>query len=365
MPDPTPEYIFVDDPGTLDYLANALTDTSLLALDTEFVRESTYFPELCVLQIATPEIVAAVDCLARFDLDELFEILLSENKTWILHSARQDLEVVFYRSQKLPRRLIDTQIAAALTGMPMQVGLQSLLEEKIGIRIGKQHTRADWRKRPLTAALIDYAIDDVRHLFALWSHLQEQLASLERQSWFEEDCARQLALPIEPDIATLFERAKGTGSLKGRSRAAAYALLAWREARAKAVDRPRRWVLADDQLVSIALTTPESMTELKDVRGLPRRLVERSGREILAAIRDATPVAEAPDSPIPDPRLVKSLQREVRGLAESLGIQSELLATRRDIAAAAAGSPPDIIATGWRHGVLGAVLGRVSPDQAS
>lgn len=365
MPEPAFEYAFVNDAQSLGHLSTALSDERLLALDTEFIRERTYFPELCVLQVATPRVVAAVDCLAPLDLAGLFEVLLREDKTWILHSARQDLEVLFMKTGKLPRRLIDTQIAAGLIGMPAQIGLQGLLEDMLGIRISKQHTRADWSRRPLPDALIQYALDDVRYLFTLWDSLRRRLESLGRESWFEEDCERQLGLPIEPDVSTLFERAKGTGSLRGASRAAAFALLAWREERAKNIDKPRRWVLGDDQLVRIAAAAPGSMTELEAVRDLPRRLAARSGHEILAAIREAEPMEEAPDLPMPDARVVKSLQQDVRKLAESLGIQPELLATRRDIAAAAGGSPPDIVAAGWRHEILGEVFERISRDRVS
>ena len=171
------EFPLIDDGRALETLCERIANASLVALDTEFVRERTYFPELCVLQIATDEAVAAVDCLSGIDLDPLFATLYAESKCWLLHSARQDLEVLFYRAGKLPAHLIDTQIAAGLLGLPLQVGLQGLLEEMLGVRIDKEHTRADWSARPLPAALERYALDDVRYLIPAWQELSARCSA--------------------------------------------------------------------------------------------------------------------------------------------------------------------------------------------
>ncbi|MGD8341431.1 MAG: HRDC domain-containing protein, partial [Gammaproteobacteria bacterium] len=316
--------------------------------------------ELCVLQVATDEVVAAIDCLAPCDLDPLFDLLLAEDKVWVLHSARQDLEVLYYRNQRLPNQLIDTQIAAGLTGMPAQIGLQNLLAEVLEVDIGKQHTRANWSRRPLTDALKQYALDDVRYLLAAWHALEQELDELGRLAWFHEDCARQLALPIEPDTASLYDKIKGAGSLRGKRRATASALVEWREERAKTSNRPRRWILADDQLVRIATTLPRSTAELEAIPNLPPRLVARSGSQLLEAIEGAEEIADAPQRAAPDRGLVKALQEKVRSRARELGIQPELLATRRDIARIAAEQTPDALPAGWRRAVLAELLESIS-----
>jgi ribonuclease D len=358
------EYAFVDDTNALNDLINDLADAGLLALDTEFIRERTYYPELCILQIATTEVIAAVDCLAPMDLDPLFDVLLGRDKQWLLHSARQDLEVLYNRKGRLPESLLDTQIAASLIGMPLQIGLQGLLEETLNVEIGKQHTRANWKRRPLPDAFLDYALDDVRFLIPALDELETRLDEHGRTSWFEEECARQLSLPIEPDVQTIFERTKGAGRLRGEHRAAALALVAWREDRARTQDKPRRWILADDELVRLAAALPQTQADLERVEGLPARLVARAGSLLLAAIRDREPAETIPESPVPNKAVVQSLQSDVKSLAGKLGIAPELLATRRDIAMLAAGRVPEGLSTGWRRSVLGDLLDQISRDPA-
>jgi len=358
------EYPLVDDSGGLNDILEHIEDARLLALDTEFLRERTYYPELCVLQIATDKIIVAIDCLAPVDLDPLFKSLLAPEKIWLLHSARQDLEVLFYRADALPEQLIDTQIAAALIGLPMQIGLQGLLEETLQVSIGKQHTRSDWSHRPLPEALQRYALDDVRYLHPACRQLKEQLESLGRATWFDEECARQLGIPVEPEVQTIFERTRGTGSLKGQHRAAALALVAWREEKARARNRPRRWILADDKLSRIAAALPQSLADLSRVPDLPARFVARSGDSLLDAIDNAEPVDDIPEPAPPDRAVVKLLQSEIRSLAETIGIQPELLATRRDIATVAAGRLPETLSSGWRGLILGEILEKVSSGRA-
>jgi ribonuclease D len=349
--EPTESALIADD-QTLRETATRLAGSRLFALDTEFVRESTYYPELCVLQVATDEIVVAVDCLAPIDLAPLLEVLLADDAAWVLHSARQDLEVLTNLAGRLPRKLIDTQIAAALIGSPLQIGLQAMLREILGIEIGKEHTRSDWSRRPLPDAEIRYALDDVRHLLPAWRELEKRLDSAGRVSWLEEDCRRALALPMQPDAATILERTKGAGGLQGKRRAAAVALIAWREARAQERDRPRRWILADEALVRIATDLPQTPADLKRIPDLPPKLVAGSGAALLAAIEGAAPLP-ASERPEPvDRSLVKRLQESVKERAATLGIPPEMLATRKDIVLAASGQADEALATGWRSTVL-------------
>ncbi|MDX1563121.1 MAG: HRDC domain-containing protein [Gammaproteobacteria bacterium] len=359
------EFPIVDDEAALRQVTARVADASLVALDTEFVRERTYFPQLCLLQIATDDIVAAVDCLAELDFGPLFAALLADDRVWVLHSARQDLEVLWNESHRLPQRLIDTQVAAALLGKPIQVGLQNLLSEQLGIDIGKEHTRANWARRPLPEAQLSYALDDVRHLLPLWQALETELRELGRLDWFEEDCARILATPTTPDTATIFERTKGVRSLTGRRRAAAMALVAWRETEAQRKNRPRRWILSDEQLMQIATALPESQAALESLKSLPPKLVARAGRSILEAVAGAPPVDDATLPTPPDKAVVRALQTEIKRRAEKLGIQTEVLATRRDVSAAAAGRLPADIASGWRGPILDEVVGGLSRGRAS
>ena len=329
-----------------------LDDAQFVAVDTEFVRESTYFPKLCLIQLATDKLTACIDCLADLDLTPLLAQLLDRDVTWIVHSGRQDIEVVWHAAGTKPAQVYDTQIAAGLLGEAPQVGLRELLRSTLGVEIGKAFTRTNWAKRPLDAGAIDYAIDDVRHLLPLWRELAERLESRGRLAWFLEDCARALEAPLEPDLMTLYQRTKGTGRLDRLGIKAALSLLSWREDRAKRVDRPRRWVLADETLVAIAAQRPRSLAELHNVDGLTERVVAKSGDALLTAVMSSSDLRFDEEPPAfsanLDPKRLKSLQARVRDCASRLGIEPEVLAAKRDIAACMMGSPPTHLVSGWR-----------------
>jgi ribonuclease D len=358
------QFPLVDDSATLQEVMRHLDGAESIAIDTEFVRERTYYAQLCVLQIATDGMIAAIDCLADIELDVLFAELAQAQTTWVLHSARQDLEVLIPRTGRLPARLIDTQIAAAMLGFPLQVGLQALLSETLGIGIGKEHTRIDWSRRPLASEAIAYALDDVRYLMPGWEALKARLDSSGRGEWFTQDCARQLALPLLPSADAILDRTRGAGRLDASKRGAAHALVQWREERARQRDKPRRWILADDQLVSIAAAMPATLQDLKQITGLPGSLAERSGTAILSAIANAEPLPPLREPASPDKQMLRTLQERVRVLAEKLNVQPELLATRRDLSLVAAGQMPEVFATGWRAAILGELIREVSADRA-
>jgi ribonuclease D len=244
-----------------------------------------------------------------------------------------------------------------LIGSSLQVGLQAMLRETLGIEIGKEHTRADWSRRPLPDAEIRYALDDVRYLLPAWRTLEARLDAAGRLAWLEEDCRRSLLLPTQADAPTILERTKGAGGLKGKRRSAALALVAWREERARQRNRPRRWILADDVLVRIATALPQSLADLKRIPDLPPKLAAGGGAALLAAIDGAEALPESPVADGADRSVVKRLQEAVRERATALGIQPELVATRRDIALAASGQISEALATGWRSTVLAGLFG--------
>jgi len=189
----TQEIGWIDNDESLARLVAALAQTRVAAVDTEFVREKTYYPQLCLIQVGTGDQVACIDCLASLDLTPLYARLFDPSFTWVLHSARQDLEVVFQLAGRMPPRLIDTQVAAALTGYPPQVGLEGLLKRTLGVELGESFARTDWSRRPLPEAPLRYALDDVRYLLAAWERLDTELGRLGRREWAHEDCERMLA----------------------------------------------------------------------------------------------------------------------------------------------------------------------------
>lgn len=353
-----PEQLLVDDASALRGLAESVASAGVIAVDTEFVRETTYFPTLCLIQLATDEVMACVDCLADIDLEPLFDALFAPGQRWLLHSARQDLEVLWNHAGRLPPELLDTQIAAALVGFAPQLGLAELVSELLGAELDKSHARTDWRRRPLSKAALNYALDDVRHLLPAWQRLRVRLVELDRLEWFREDSRRLLELPPTADARTILERMRSAAALSADARAAALALVRWREHRARELDRPRRWIMRDELVIRIARAMPRTREELRAVPELPGRLAKRSGSAMLAALEASrSPALRAEARTMhpgasPDKNRLKALQAVVRERAARLGIHAEVLATRRDLSALAAGIEPAILADGWRAAVL-------------
>jgi len=344
----------------LTELLDALTNVSIAAVDTEFVREKTYYPQLCLIQVATREQTACIDCLAPLDLEPLYALMFRPGFTWVLHSARQDLEVIWQRSGRLPPRLIDTQIAAALGGSAPQIGLETLLARTVGVELGESYARTDWSRRPLPEAAVKYALDDVHYLLTAWDRLEAELETLGRRDWLLEDCERALAEPPEADPLQVWVRLKGVHGLPFPAQCAALTLVRWREAAAQRADRPRRWLLADEELLSIAAALPATTEALEPL--MPPKFVARFGAAVLTAIAsrsdaalEADVRANASQGP-PDKNAIKNLQEQVRQRGAALGIEPEILATRRELIALAAGHPPRHLTHGWRAAELAAVI---------
>jgi ribonuclease D len=353
---------WVDNDAALASLVAALGRTSIAAVDTEFVREKTYYPQLCLIQVGTLDQVACIDCLAGIDLTPLYARLFDPSFTWVLHSARQDLEVVFQLTGRMPPRLIDTQVAAALTGYAPQVGLEGLLRRTLGVELGESFARTDWSRRPLPEAPLRYALDDVRYLLAAWERLDAELGRLERREWLREECERMLAENPVADTTAVWSRIKGVHGLAFASQCAALALVRWRETAAQRSDRPRRWLLADEVLLAIAAALPRDADALAALAD--SKYIARSAPAVLAALasrNDAELQAEVRANaaqPMPDKALVKSLQERVRQHAAALGIEPEILATKRDLTGVALNDPPAHLRTGWRATELAHVLER-------
>ena len=346
----------VDDAQSLADLVDAISDAPLVALDTEFVREQTYYPRLCLIQVATPGRLACVDCLADMDLKPLFSALLAPGRTWLLHSARQDLEAMQRLMFRLPCGLIDTQIAAALLGRTPQIGLQDLVGEELKLRLEKGFTRTNWAARPLPGGALQYALDDVRHLFALWGVLRGQLKNLKRLDWLEEDCRTALETPVLTPPAALWSRLRGVRALNARTRCAALALVEWRESCAQRLNRPRRWLCSDQLLVRIAKTMPSRPEDLSGIPELPKRFARRFGDEIVSAIAASKTeknlrLVDVRRAPIQESQF-KRLRDGARQRARKLNVDPQVLATRQELLDQLRGKPSGRIAGGWRRDQL-------------
>ncbi len=327
-----------------------------LALDTEFMRERTYYPELCLIQAALPDQIVLIDPLSDIDLAPL-RTLMGGSADKILHASRQDQEVLVAALGCAATPLFDTQHAAALCGHPPQWSYAALVKAFCEVELPKDSTRTDWTRRPLSAKQLAYAADDVRYLISLREQLQARLQALGREQWFAEDMRQMEAVALDVAPEDAWNKVKGKGHLQGRALAVLQTLAAWRERRAQSRNRPRRWVLADEVLLAIAQAQPASQAALAGIDGMPERVLQRQGKELLEAVETAqqSDIPEL-DQRIPDKAEVKRLQTELRRIAEGLELDATLLATRADLNALVLNGHSKRLEQGWRREIVGAPL---------
>jgi ribonuclease D len=351
----------ITDTAALAAAAAALAPHEALGLDTEFMRERTYYAQLCLLQLGSSGIAVCVDPLALASLDPLRPLLSAPGQCKILHAARQDLEVLAPAVGTL-QNVFDTQVAAALVGFPAQVGYADLVRQILGVDLHKSQTRTDWSRRPLSAAQLDYALDDVRHLPPLREQLAGRLERLGRRAWFDEEMAEigSESFVIDPDQAWL--RIKAFAELDPDRQRLAQALAGWRERRAMSSDRPRGWILPDAALRDIVFQVPRNRSALERIRELPDGIRENSGAQLLELVSAAAvpePPAPLPQRRRPDPEQVEQVARladVVRRVAGSLELAPEILATRRELEQLARGERDGAVSRGWRRAVIGEEL---------
>jgi ribonuclease D len=344
----------------------ALTAPAVIGIDTEFLREKTYFAQLCLIQLSTAEDAWCIDTVGldvdsdRTALAPLQALLADARIVKVMHAARQDLEVLWPHVGTV-QNVFDTQIAAALCGAPAQIGYAALVNDLLQVQLQKSETRTDWSRRPLSAAQISYAIDDVRYLLPACDALRERLTRNGRLAWFEEDsaaAARAAAgFDARPDDAWL--RLKGLAQLDEHRQRLAQTLAAWRERRAIKSNRPRGWLLPDAALRDIVMRVPRSAAELASISELPEGVRNNSGDAILQIVSEAHVPLPAPPLPPrarPEPAMVARVQRLLdvaRQVAGELRIASEVLGTRRDMEQLATGIEDVTPLQGWRRAVVG------------
>ncbi len=335
-----------------------------ITVDTEFMRDSTYWPKLCLAQVGGPEESVAIDTLAPdLDLAPLLDLMKNPKILKVFHSARQDLEIFFLIMDALPEPIFDTQVAAMVCGFGDSVGYDKLVRKLTGQRIDKSRRFADWSRRPLKDSQIDYAISDVVHLRPVYEKLRRQLKKRGRTAWLDEEMA-VLTSPdtyrLEPDTA--WRRLK-TRSASPRYLAVLRALAAWRETEAQRRDVPRNRVLREEQLFDIAAHHPSSTEELSHTRGMGRDAARgRIGQAILAALAEGMAVPEA-DCQEPPPQrdqpaglgpLVDLLKVVLKLQCERHDVAQKLVASVADLERIAADDDAEVRAlTGWRREVFG------------
>jgi len=369
-----PSPLYINDRHGLHHLVNRLRHYDRLALDTEFVGETSFTPRLELIQVAVADCCAVVDFPAVGSLDGLDELLADPSVEKVVHAGRQDLELFYAHAGRLTGPVFDTQVAAAMVGYGTQIGYAQLVQRITGTKLDKSHTLTNWSQRPLTEEQIAYALEDVQFLLPIHDHLRHRLRSLGRLEWVKEEFSRMQLGPQDSsrDPRMRYQRIRGWENLKPREAAVLRELAAWREEEARRRNVPRGRVVRDEILLELARRAPDSLAALRATRGLHPSEVERNGEAILAVIRQglALPQSAWPDMPRTgksEPEvdgLVDLLQAVLKARALEERIAPTLLATASDLQALVEAKHHreklDLpILSGWRRTLAGDDLLRV------
>jgi ribonuclease D len=347
----------------LSDLCQRLAAHPYVTVDTEFLRETTFWPKLCVVQLASVDEAAAVDALAEgIDLTPLFALMADPKVVKVFHAARQDVEIFWNLAKLIPAPLFDTQVAAMVCGFGDQISYSDLVHTVSKVTLDKSSRFTDWARRPLSEAQITYAIADVTYLRDIYRFLLAKLGASGRLAWLEDEMATLTAPATyeqHPDRAWERYRARAR---KPRDLAVLMELASWREAEAQGRDVPRSRVLKDDIMIEIALAAPRTAEALADLRAFPRGM-ERSkaGLEILAAIergleRDpkTLPKIERDRRSAGGGATVELLKVLLRQVSESHGVAAKMIATVEDLEAIATADNAGVAAlSGWRRELFG------------
>jgi ribonuclease D len=350
-----PDAIWIDRDDELPALARDLEAHAWIGVDTEFLRERTFFPKLCLLQITAGGQIWCVDTLRIGSLEPLMPCLTAAAPRKVIHAARQDLEAVYLSTKRVMTPLFDTQVAAGCVGLKPQVGYAELVKTLLDVTIPKGQTRTDWSKRPLTRAQLEYAADDVMYLGEVTDHLSVRLRELGREHWVLEDCLALEDIRLyEPDPAQAWQRLRGLAQLAPEPRARAKTIAVWRESQARARDLPRAWILPDAAIFSVA---QGSAAPLNDSLAAS---LERALEDTTGGLTDQAPIQDARPTPL-QKTVIERLGKIVDSRAAELGVSAEILAPRGELKALAmAASAPATLQshalTGWRREEIGTRL---------
>ena len=350
--------------AALAEFCNELKGAPFIAVDTEFMRETTYWPKLCLIQVASPETEACIDPLAEgLDLSPLLDILRDPAVMKVFHAARQDVEI-FNNLGAMPTPLFDTQVAGMAAGFGEQIAYDALVRQMLKIELDKSSRFTDWARRPLSDAQLTYAVADVTHLATLFPILRDRLDNAGRLAWVEEEM-KALNDPATYDV----DPEKAWRRLRPRKTAPKYlavfkAVAAWRERTAQTRDQPRGRILKDEAIDELATQAPTSLEGLKTLRSVPKGFGgSKFGPDLLAAIKAAladpegyAPVLDkaGPPPPASAGAVVELLKVLLKARAEEAGVASKLIATVSDLEKIAADDEANTPALqGWRLEAFG------------
>ena len=348
----------------LKALCDRLATADYVTVDTEFMRESTYWAKLCLVQIAGPDEFAAIDPLAPgIDLDPLFKLMSNPEILKVFHAARQDLEIFYHLSGEVPHPIFDSQVAAMVCGFGDSVAYDTLASRLAGAQIDKNSRFTDWARRPLTERQVGYALADVIHLRPIYEKLSQMLKKNGRQHWLGEEMAiltDRNTYEVNPEES--WRRLK-LRNPKPRMVAVLREIATWREREAQARDVPRNRIIRDEALLEIAAHPPKSRQDLGRIRGFPKGIADGArGDAIIATVAKGLDLPKSALPVLPDraqkPQgigpLVELLKVLLRMKCEHHEVAQKLIANVSDLEQIAADDAADVRALhGWRRDVFG------------
>ncbi|MGH8062459.1 MAG: ribonuclease D [Pseudoxanthomonas sp.] len=346
--------VWIDDPATL---RTRLQDPpAWVGLDTEFVRERTYWPQLALVQMAIGDEILLIDPLAPGIAEALRPILTDPSVLKVMHSASEDLVALSHDCGVFPAPLFDTQIAAALCGIGGGMGYQKLVQEITGVALAKGETRSDWLRRPLSDSQLEYAADDVVHLGAIHHELDTRLRALGRRDWLDQDGARMLASASQDSERWPHLSMRSAQFLEAPAQQRLLRLLRWRDAQARDSDKPRSWILDNELATNLARTPPgdraQLQSQLEAHPKAPRKLGDAIWQALTTPLDDEAQAPLARNASNEDKNALKRLQDAVSARSAELGLPDGILASRRYLEALQeSGTWPTALA-GWRREVL-------------
>ncbi|MDO4501930.1 MAG: ribonuclease D [Coriobacteriia bacterium] len=358
--------MYIDTQEELEAFVARAHESSVLAIDTEFLREKTYYAKLCLIQMATDDEVVIVDPFAVRDMKVLAPLLTNEDVVKLFHAGTQDLEILYHEVGVLPKPIFDTQIAASLLGHVLQIGYANLVHAECGVTLKKVDSFTDWSRRPLSDSQIEYAADDVIYLPRMYQSMTKQLKQKRRLGWLSDDFA-ELSNPAnyEQDSRERFRRLKRGGSLNRQQLSAAREVAAWREDTAKKRNLPRKWVLTDEQIVEACKRGSRTIDDLFMVRGMREKLSTRDARVVVGLICQGLDLPEDqwPDLPRGgrnEPNVdveVDLMMAIARIRARENDVALQALASHSDLERMARGHTEGVeVLRGWRRNLVGKEL---------
>ena len=336
----------IETDNQLSIYLDHIKDETLLAIDTEFRRVDSYFPELCLIQIATKDKLECIDVLSLDNLDLLFLKLYSKKTKWIVHSARQDIEALYSLSNKIPSAIFDTQIAASFLNYPLQISYQSLTQSIEGVRLEKKFTRFDWKKRPLPADVLQYALDDVKYLMPIFNKLSKELIDHGKLEWVEEDC--QFLLKKEtysPNLKQIIKKTKGISKISKKHTDIAIHLILWRESLAQKKNKPRKWIMSDEKIINYANGNINfSSNEWNQFESF----IKKNNQEFKDLKLTKTP------KPLSELELIRKneLKEQIANLSIEHNLPVELICTSKNLVKFLRGSDSTSLNSGWRSKIF-------------